>query len=242
MTRRVTAAVAGSLIVACALVAGLGMAVPGRRTKNHLLGVPDGYPMPRDPVWYWPIWLWVVVAGLALAGLIVVWHPPAFRPAAAAAGVLGAQIAGRGIVGVRDLFNANGAGSIDMSQSELATLVTVAATIAMSGAVAACLAAGLLWREPASGWSAWRPRRPGLIVTGAVVALLVPLPVLVRGGGDALTSAGGFALAGPLPWGLALVAAAWLGPRVRRATVRTVFASAAVIVLNVGVSMVVALV
>jgi hypothetical protein len=218
------------------------MAVPGQRTKNHILGVPPGYPMPRDPVWYWPVWLGVVVAGLAVAGLVVVWRPSAVRPAAAAAGVLGAQIAGRGIVGVRDLFNVNGAGDIDMSQSELATLVTVAAAVAMAGAVAACLAVGLLWREPASGWSAWRPRRPGLIVTGAVVALLVPLPVLVRGGGHALTSAGGLALAGPLPWGLALFAAAWLGPRVRRATVRTVFASAAVVVLNVGVSMVVSMV
>jgi hypothetical protein len=222
----------------CAVVVGAGAAVPGLRTKNHVIGVAAGYPMPRQQVWYWPGWLWAVTAGLALAGVVVAGRPSMSRRAAAVAAVLGAQIAGRGVVGVRDWFNLNGAGRADLAQNELATRVTVAATIAIAGTVAACVAGAVLWREPVRGWPAlWRPRRPGLGALGAVVALAVPLTVLLLGGADAITEAGSLALTATLPWGCALVAAAWLGPRARRAVIGAVIACASVMAINFVVSL-----
>jgi len=229
VARCVTTTVAGLLVTGCALVVAAGAAVPGRHASYRF-----GQEISSRSVWYWPDWLWVVTAGLALAGLIMAVRPTTRRPAAAAAAVLSAQIAGRSIVGVRDWFNANGASTFTLAQNELATRVTIAAAMAMAGTVAACIALALLWREPARGWAAWRPRRAHLVAVGAAVAVLLPLRVVVMSNADAITRAGTVALTSSLPWGCALAAAAWLGPRARRATIGTVIACAAVTALSLA--------
>jgi hypothetical protein len=240
VTRGVTTTVAGLLITGCALVAAAGAAVPGRRLEIFRTGRRAGQAMLSHPTWYWPGWFWVITAGLAVAGLVVAARPAARpaarRRAAAVAAVLAAQIAGRAIVGVRDWFNANGAGQFTLAPHQLATMVTIAAAIAMAGTAAACVAVALLWREPVRGWAAWRPRTPALVVGGAAVALLLPLPIAAISGAAAVTQAGSVALSASLPWGGALAAAAWLGPRARRCTVRTVIACAVVTALSLGVT------
>jgi hypothetical protein len=151
--------------------------------------------------------------------------PVICRPAAASALVFGTQAAGASVVAVRDWFNANGAETVSLSQSELATVVTVAAAMAMAGAVASCVGLFLLWREPVRGWAAWlRPRRHGLVVAAAAVAVLLPAAQALAVPADKLTAAGSVALAAALPWAAGLAAAAWLGPRARRAAVNTVLA------------------
>ena len=150
------------------------------------------------------------------------------------AAVVAAQIAGRGVVGVRDWFNADGAGMVDMRPHELATVVTIAAGIAVAGTIAACVAVALLWREPVRGWAALRPRSVPLFAVGVVAATLIP-GCLALVGGDAVMRAGTIALTATLPWGGALAGTAWLGPRARRTTVRTVLACLAVTVLTMPV-------
>jgi hypothetical protein len=236
MTRGVTTTVAGVLLTGCALVVAAGAAVPGRRAEIFTTGRRAGQTMSTHPIWYWPGWFWVVTAGLAAAGVVIACRPAMRRRAAAVAAVLAAQIAGRGIVGVRDWFNANGAGQFTLAQHQLATRVTIAAAIAMAGTAATCVALALVWREPVRGWAAWRPRRPGLVVVGAAVALLLPLPMAVVSGGAALTQAGTVALTSSLPWGCGLAAAAWLGPRVQHAVIRTVIACAVVTALSIAAS------
>ncbi|MFI5930686.1 hypothetical protein [Actinoplanes sp. NPDC051494] len=230
MPRNVTTAVAGVVITVCAVAAGAGAAVPGK------LGTRDGYEDAGGPVWYWPVWFPIFAVALAATGVFLATRPAVHRPAAAVAAVLAAQIAGRAVVGVRDWFNADGAGVVDMSQHELATVVTVAAGIALAGTVAACFAVALLWREPARGWAALRPRSLRLLVAGAVVAVGVP-GVIALAGSDAIMLAGTVALTAALPWGGGLAAAAWLGPRARKVTVRTVLACAATTVLTFPVTM-----
>src|SRR3954454_15416781 len=100
---------------------------------------------------YWPAPVWITAAGLVVAGATILGRPSWRRPAAAAALVFGAQAAGAGIVAARDWFNANGAGLVNLNQSQLATVVTIAAAVATAGTVAACLAVALLWREPTAG-------------------------------------------------------------------------------------------
>jgi hypothetical protein len=166
MRHGVTSTAAGLTLVGCGLLTGAGVAV--------------------SP-WYWLWSVWLAAAGLCAAGTTVALRlgrgcdgtatsgrvPVTFRPAAASAMVFGTQVAGAGIVAVRDWFNANGAGTVNLSQRELATMVTVAAAMGMAGTVASCVGLVLLWREPVRGWVAWlRPRRRGLVVAAAAVAVL----------------------------------------------------------------------
>jgi hypothetical protein len=86
------------------------------------------------------------------------------------------------------------------------------------------------------------PRRPSLLVVGAAVALLLPLPMAVVSGSGAITQAGTVALTSSLPWGCGLAAAAWLGPRAQYAVIRTVIACAVVTALSIAVSFAVAVI
>jgi hypothetical protein len=215
MGKQVTTTVAGAVLVAAAVAAGVAAAVPGK------VETPDGAVR-----FGWNVLptIWPLVAALAVAGVVLA-RGAAQRPAAAVAAVLGAQVAGIGVVAVRDWFDADGASGI--AQRDLATVVTFAAAVAVAGTAATCVAAALLWREPARGWAAWRPRRPALLAAGAVVVVLLP-PAVGYAAHDAdLTSLGQYALIWSLPWGGGLAAAAWLGPRASRAATRAVAASAA---------------
>jgi len=214
MRRSVTTTVAGSVLLLCTVLATV--------------------PPVLTPEPYWPHGLKLLIAGLGGAGLVVAVWPHLRRPAAMVAAVLAAQLAGLGTVGIRDMFNAQGAGLPGLAPHEVATRVALAAILALVGTVALCVAVALLWREAERGWQAWRPRRARLVVIGLAIVVLSAAPGLVSGSGaERLTGAGQGLLAFGLPWGGGLIAAAWFGPRVRTAAAGTVLASAAAALLSV---------
>lgn len=211
MQRSVTTTVAGFVILLCAVIA----------TAPPIM----------TPEPYWPHGLKLLIAGLGGAGLVVGGWPHLRRPAAMVAAVLAAQLAGLGTVGIRDMFNAQGAGLPGLAPHEVAQRVALAAVLALVGTVAMCVAVALLWREPQRGWQAWRPRRTRWAVIGLGIVALSTAPGLVSGG--SVTAAGQGLLYFGLPWGGGLIAAAWFGPRVRKAAAGTVIASAAAALLSV---------
>lgn len=228
VARPVTTAVAGGAVTACAVAAGAAAAVPG--------WVPT-VPGKWDYLWEYFWVLWPLLLGLAAAGIALVTWPRCRRPAAVVAMVLAAQVCGHGLVAVRDWFNTAGA-SAGMRQTDLAWLVGLAAVVAICGAVATCLATALVWREPADGWRALRPRKPAYVAAALVVTLGLPvalasLTMTFR----AITMFGQSGLLYGLPWGAGIAAAAWLGRRERTAALTTVAVSALLVVLEYPVRM-----
>jgi hypothetical protein len=217
--RNVTTTLAAGVFVLAAVVAAIGAAVPGKAE-----------PLDGTVRFGWHVWptIWPLIATLLAAGVTLARRPDLRRPAAAVAAVVAAQIAGIGLVAVRDWFQA-----ADLARHNLATVVAFAAGVATAGTAAACGAVALLWHEPARGWAAWRPHRPALVAAGAVIAVLLP-PAVGYAARDAdLTSLGQYALTWSLPWGGGLAAAGWLRPRARLAATRAVAFSAFVSVVGV---------
>ncbi|HYN94949.1 MAG TPA: hypothetical protein VES42_13960 [Pilimelia sp.] len=205
--RPVTTAVAGVLVLLCAVAATASAAVPG-----HTALIDSG---PRYGWNYLPA-VWSLLAGLGAAGVVMLARPRLARPAAAVAAVLAAQVAGHGVVAVRDWFHANAASG--MAENNLATVVTFAAAVAVAATVAACVSVAVLWHEPATGWRALlRPARPGYVAAGAALAAGLPLVAGAAFGDADLTSLGQAALMWSLPWGGGLAALGWLGPQAGRA-------------------------
>ncbi|XVU20915.1 hypothetical protein ACQPZJ_26985 [Actinoplanes sp. CA-054009] len=223
--RSVTTVVAGLVVVACAAVAGAAVMVPGR--------VPTGAGG-WNYLWeyFWVSWL--LVPSLAAAGVALAARPGWKRPAAVIAMVLAAQVCGHGLVAVRDWFNTAGA-SAGMRQTDLAWMVGLAAVMALCGAVACCVTAALLWREPAGGWRALRPGKPGYVVAALVVAVGLPVAVAFTMEFRAVTMFGQSALMYGLPWGAGIAAAAWLGRRGRIAAIVAVSVSALLVASEYGV-------
>ena len=218
MRRSVTTTVAGAVLVLCAVLA----------TAPPIM----------TPEPYWPVGLKMLIAGLGVAGLVVAARPRLRRPAAMVAAVLAAQLAGLGTVGIRDMFNAQGAGLPGLAPHEVAQRVALAAVLALVGTVAMCVAVALLWREPERGWQAWRPRRTRLAVIGLAVVVVSTVPGWFASGASMLTGMGQGLLSYGLPWGGGLIAAAWFGSRVRLAAAGTVIASAAAALFSVAVLLV----
>ncbi len=201
---------AGTLVVLCAVVAAAAAAVPGRSETSFagLVRFEGNY-----PAVVWPLMICLAVCGLRMRS----------RRAAVVAAVVGAQIAGHGIVVVRDWFNAWGAGG--MATHNLATVVTLAAAVAVCGAVATCVGVGVAWREPAD-WAALRPATPRYVVAGLVVLLALP-PALSAVFDDVdMTSLGQYALSHSIPWGAGLASAGWLDRRTGSAAIGAVGAAA----------------
>ncbi|WP_147315690.1 hypothetical protein [Asanoa ferruginea] len=211
-----TTTVAGGLVVLCATGAALSAAVPGRGTYGTLRG------------WNYPAAVWPLLAALACAGVVIVIRPEWLRPAAVVAAVVGAQVAGYGVVAVRDWFNANGAQ--DMASHNLATVVTFAAAVAVWATVATCVAVGLLWREPTG------VALPGFraLVVGGMVAVGLPFALGAAFRDLDITSLGQYALTYSLPWGAALAAAGWLDNGEALAARATVAGSAVLAAVTVG--------
>jgi hypothetical protein len=129
------------------------------------------------------------MSSLRTDGLAASWWAPA-RPWIVAAGI----VAGNGSAVVRPWVDASGLG-----RYELGLVVVSAALVALAGAAMAVTAAAEVWFEPSPGWRSIVPIRPGYVVLGVAVVLLLPLAW-----GD------GTALAYALPWGVGLAAAGWL--------------------------------
>ncbi|MBM2623392.1 hypothetical protein JIG36_48650 [Actinoplanes sp. LDG1-06] len=218
--RPVTSVVTGVAVTACAGIAGAAAAVPGR----VFTGV-GGWVLLWE--YFWVMWLlWPTVAAV---GIVLAVRPQWRRPAAASALVLALQLCGHGLVAVRDWFNTSGA-SAGMRQTDLAWVVGLAAVVALGGAVAACISAALLWREPAGGWRAVRPKKPAYVVVALFVALGLPLALaLFRVEFRSVTMVGQNGLLYGLPWGAGIAAAAWLSRRGRTAALATVVVSAALV-------------
>ncbi|GAA1852596.1 hypothetical protein [Asanoa iriomotensis] len=199
---------AGALVALCALGAAGCAAVPGRQQ------LADGS---IRLAWNYQAAFWPLVLCLAAAGLIMIMRPRETRPAAVVAAILGAQVAGHGLVAVRDWFNASGA--FGMASHNLATVVTFAAGVAVFGTIATCVTS--------STPTAWRPARPGYVVGGALLAVALPLTLGVVSSDADITSLGQYALTYSLPWGAGLASGGWREPG---AAVAAVAGSAAVVV------------
>ncbi|WP_328476799.1 hypothetical protein OHA21_22845 [Actinoplanes sp. NBC_00393] len=223
--RPVTAAAAGVAVTTCAVVAGAAAVVPGRVSTG------DGT---WEYLWEYFWVLWLLLPGLAAAGLALAARPQWRRSAAVVAMVLAAQVCGHGLVAVRDWFNTSGA-SGGMRQTDLAWVVVLAAVVAMCGAVAGSVSMALLWREPATGWRALRPKKPAYMVAALVVA--IGLPVAVASFTMAfrtVTMLGQFGLMYGLPWGGGIAVAAWLGRRGRTVALAAVTFSALLVGAEFG--------
>ncbi|KUL26332.1 hypothetical protein ADL15_38735 [Actinoplanes awajinensis subsp. mycoplanecinus] len=224
--RPVTTVVAGTAVTACAVIAGAAAAVPG-----WVRTVPGEW----DYLWEYFWVLWLLLPGLAAAGIAVAARPRWKRPAAVVATVLAAQVCGHGLVAVRDWFNTAGA-SAGMRQTDLAWVVGLAAVVAICGAVAGCVTAALLWREPTAGWRALRPPRPGYLMAALVVALGLPTALATYTMEfQPVTMFGQSGLMYGLPWGAGVAASAWLGRRGRTAALTTVAISALLVAVEYGV-------
>ncbi|MEV4534389.1 hypothetical protein AB0J82_11225 [Asanoa sp. NPDC049518] len=219
----VTTSLAGGLIVVCALGAAGSAAVPDRdETKIHTLG------MPLD--WIYPAAVWPMLAALVGCGLVIARRPAWVRESALVAAIVAAQVAGYGVVAVRDWFNARGAAG--MASHNLATVVTFAASVALCATVATCVAVGLLWRAPGDWRILLRPARPRSVVLGVVVAVGVPLLLGATYRDADITSVGQYALTYSLPWGAALALAGWFDPRGAMVARATVAASVVLVVVT----------
>lgn len=191
----------GGWLGLCGLAAAAAMAVPGRYPRF------DGGEL---LTWIYPASTGVWAAGLLVAAVLLMARPPwaSTRAVAAVAVLLSAQLAGISFVAVRDWFNAAGAGGIRLSS--LADVVTIAAGLCVVTAIATYAGAALLWRERVIRTPRWRPTRPRLAATGIAVAVLLPAITGAISGSMTITSLGVYALTWSLPWGGALLAAAYL--------------------------------
>lgn len=229
-TPPVTATVAGGVIAVCAFVAAGAAAVPGRLDQPFGTQVRYGWN-------YSPI-IWPLLVALLAAGVLLAVRPKLGRAVAIVAAILAAQVAGFGVVAVRDWFNANGATGI--AQHNLATVVTLAAAVAIASTVAGCVSLAVLWREPADGWHGLRPARPAYVLAGIVLAALLPLALGQTLGDTDITTLGQLALTYSLPWGVGLAAAGWLGRRAGIAALTTVAVSMILTVCVTGILVVAA--
>jgi hypothetical protein len=210
VVKPVTAASAGGVVLLCAVVAGMSASVPGRGEKGN--------------AWinYSPV-VWPLLAVLLSAALVLALRPRLARPAAVVAAIVAAQVAGNGVVAVRDWFNVNGVHGV--AQGNLATVVTYAAAVAVAATVAACVGLAVLWQEPVEGWRGVRPTRPVFVVAGVFVAVLLPAAIATAWHDTDLTTLGQLALTYSLPWGGGLAAVGWLNRRAATAAFLTVAGS-----------------
>ncbi|MFI5934383.1 hypothetical protein [Actinoplanes sp. NPDC051494] len=195
-SRPVTMGAAGLFVVVCASVAAVAAAVPGR---------------PRwGAEWNYSPRMWPLLVALVIAGVVMT-HERWSRPAAVVTALVALEVAGNGVVAVRDWFNVNGA--LRMAQHDLATVVTFAAAVAVAATAAAAVAVAVLWREPAGGARGLVPARPGYVVLGVTVALVLPFVWATAVHDRDITTLGQFALTSSLPWGAGLAASGWLRGR-----------------------------
>jgi hypothetical protein len=210
--------VRGLLVLWGFSVAGLALAGPG--LKGYLHGS------------IFPWWTWVLVGAGALAGGVLLAAPDGasgarFRTVAACVAlVVGAELAGTGLVAREHWRPAAGIAGYGVGQMEeladLAVLMAVSAGIATGGAAWQLLASREL--GPRRRTLSWRAH----LALG--MALLVLLPVLLavfQVGGPRLTTWGAAGLVYGGPWGVAVVASAWSSRPAAAALLETVLGCAA---------------
>jgi hypothetical protein len=222
--RPVKMAVCGTGTVVLAVVATLSAAVPGEwvtatGTRHE---------------WNYPLVMWPLLLALIVAGVVITTSRRWARPAAVAAAIVAAQVAGYGLVSVRSWFDlAVTVGMDGLEQENLPTVVTLGAVVVAVAAAAAVLAAAVAWREPASGRSGLAPKRPGYLGAGAAVVMLLPMgATVVTDQGLVFLAIWDVPLTCSLPWGAGIAAIAWLRGRPAVAAGVTVGASAVLFVAS----------
>jgi hypothetical protein len=208
-------------IVGCAVTAVLAATVPGRVVNSDSSRVE----------WNYPPQLWALLFALAAAGVVMTTHPRWARSAALVAAIVAAQATGNGLIMVRDWLNANA--TSDLGQYQLATVITWAGVVALAAAAATVTGVAVAWREPAAGWRGVVPARPGYVVLGAAVTLLLPLFWGAVQEGEDIIPLGHTVLMYSLPWGAGLAGIGWLRGRPAVAAGVTVAVSAVLCVLFV---------
>jgi hypothetical protein len=199
-------------------VAGMALAGPS----------PEGYT--HGSIYAW--WTWVIVGVGALAGGVLLVAPEGASGsrvrtvAACVALVVGAELAGTGVVAREHWRPASGVAGYGVGQLE--EVARFALLIAVSAGIATVAAA---WQLLASRELGPRRRRTTWRAQLAVgVALLVLLPVLLavfEVGGPRLTTWGAAGLVYGGPWGVAVVASAWSSRPAAAALLETVLGCAA---------------
>ncbi|GAB6985906.1 hypothetical protein JCM10369A_24300 [Nocardioides pyridinolyticus] len=159
----------------------------------------------------YPWWTWLLVAAVAAAGAVLVVAPdgPAGRRwrsgAAGVALVAAAQLTGTGAVAARHWKPAQGMGGYP---GETRVLQALAVLLAATALVAVGVAVAQLVLDRVIGRKAPRARSV-LLVAGVAVTSLLPL-LMLDGHERAVTTWGAVGLLYAGPWGLAIVASAWL--------------------------------
>lgn len=194
--------VRGLALVGCAVLIGAVLSWPAvPLTRWHYASGQTIYP--------W--WTWLLVAAVAAAGAVVVVAPDGvagrrWRSGAAGVALVAAtQLVGTGVVAARHWRPAQGMGGYPGETrilQALAVLLAVVALIAVGVAVAQLALDRVIGRRAPAARSA-------LLVAGVAVTSL--LPALMLDGQDrAVTMWGAAGLLYAGPWGLAIVATAWL--------------------------------
>jgi hypothetical protein len=206
---------AGLVILGGFLVAGVALTGPA----------PGGYS--HGSIYPW--WTWTLVLAGVTAGAVVLLAPaarggPSSRAAACVALVVGAELAGTGVVARKHWNPALGMGGFGHGQipevERLAVVIASAAGFATFTAVVLLLTSGVLGRR---GWNgaSW----PTLVLAAGIVVVL-PLLLAAEVGGPTLTTWGAAGLIYAGPWAAALAASAWSTGETRWALLGTVLACA----------------
>jgi len=175
-------------------------------TRPQLPFGPNGY---RDGTTIYPWWTSLLVGLGVAASLVITMEPASARAqrlvASATIVVVGAQLAGTGVVAAKHWQPAFGMGGYAGDPDRLERLAIL---LAVAAAAATLVGLRQLWVEGAFS----DPVRPGVrracLVAGLAVVALLPL-ALTLGDGDMrdLTSWGAMGLIYAGPWGLSLVLA-----------------------------------
>ncbi|AEV84229.1 hypothetical protein ACWT_3206 [Actinoplanes sp. SE50] len=221
--RPVKMAVCGIGTVVLAATVALAAAVPGEWVTST----------GARHQWNYPLVMWPLLLALIVAGLVMTASWRWARPAAVAAVIVAAQVAGYGLVSVRSWFDLAATARVDgLDQENLPTVVTLAAVVMAAAAAAAVLAAAAAWQEPARGRSGLAPKRPGYLAVGAAVVTLPSLAATIMTVPDFVSAGWETSLTCLLPWGASIAAIAWLRGRSATTAGVTVVASAVLVVAS----------
>ncbi|AGL15903.1 hypothetical protein [Actinoplanes sp. N902-109] len=190
----------GAFILACTVAAAAAAAVPGR-----MIG----------PTWSWQQWtaapeVWPLLLASAGAGIVMVTIRRWSRAAAVVALIAGVQLAGNGVLAAREAANRHNI--VPVAHDTFATVVLLAALMAVAATASTMAAAAVVRPEPVRSWRGLLPSRPFYAVAGAAVVILLPLLF----GATVATPIGTLVqlgLAYSLPWGAGVAAIGWLRGR-----------------------------
>ncbi len=205
------------MVVVCGFGAA-GIALAGPRPSGYLHGS------------IYPWWTWLLVVAGVLSGAVLLLAPArhmARTAAACVAFVVGAELAGTGVVARVHWKPASGMASYGAGQ--LPDVERLAVQIALGAGVATLAAAGLLLATRTLSTQHWDGSGWGLVTVALGLAALLPL-VLASSevGGPRVTTWGAAGLIYAGPWSVAVAASAWSHRHACSALLSTVLGCASI--------------